>query len=167
MRWLRHWGPAIGWAGAVWIFSTYLFSADSTARFLLPALKWLLPHASQKTLLLLHHLIRKSAHAAEYFILSLLLLRGIRSDRPGWRLPWGLAALGMAACYASLDEVHQLFVPGRVASVFDVLRDSAGAAAAQLWVWLRHRGHGANLDRRTTAHLPPAPSSQSADPQQK
>jgi VanZ family protein len=131
MRWLRHWGPAIGGALVIWVLSSSLFARQETSRFLLPFLKWLLPHASRATLWLLHDLIRKGAHVAEYFIFGLLVLRGVRGERGGWRWTWGLATLAIVACYAALDEVHQAFVPTRGASVWDALLDTAGAAAAQ------------------------------------
>jgi VanZ family protein len=138
-RWLRYWGPAVLWAAAIWIFSTEFFTTDSTWSFLGPLLKWLFPGESQPRLLQLHLFIRKAAHFAEYFILSLLVLRGIRSGRAGWRITWGLAALATATGYAALDEVHQLFVPWRGGSAADVAMDSAGAAAAQALAFWRAR----------------------------
>ncbi len=154
MRWLRNWGPAMAWAGAIWVLSTSLFSAKATSRYLIPLLSWLLPHAQQETLNLLHGVIRKTAHFGEYFIFSLLLLRGIRGDRLGWRLTWGLAALAIAACYAALDEVHQAFVPSRGPSPFDVLLDSSGAIVAQVWArWRAGRRRG-SVDSTTTPTLP-------------
>ena len=39
-------------------------------------------------------------------------------------------ALLVAAVYAATDEFHQSFVPGRTASVYDVLIDTSGACAA-------------------------------------
>ena len=131
MRWLRHWAPAILWAAAIWTFSTGAFTSENTSRFLLPMLKWLLPGASAATLLLLHSLIRKAAHVAEYFVFSLLALRGVRGEERGWRVTWGLAAIVIVLCYAALDEVHQLLVPGRGASPWDVLLDGFGAVLAQ------------------------------------
>ena len=137
MAWLRSWRPAIGWAATIWIFSTELFSSQSTAWLLFPLLHWLLPNASATTLMLWHIRIRKSAHLAEFFIFSLLVLRGIRGGRAGWRLTWGLASVAIAADYAALDEVHQAFVPTRGASALDALLDSLGAAIAQAFAWWR------------------------------
>ncbi|HEX2711971.1 MAG TPA: VanZ family protein [Candidatus Acidoferrales bacterium] len=139
MRALRQWYPAVIWGAAIWLFSTGSFSARSTSRFILPLLHWMLPWASRETLDLMHFLIRKSGHFVEFFVFSLLVLRGIRGNRPGWKLAWGLAAVLIAACYAALDEFHQSFVPGRTASPMDSLLDTCGAAAAQLLSWLRMR----------------------------
>jgi VanZ family protein len=61
--------------------------------------------------------LRKLAHATEYAILGLLLLRAM-----GRR--WLAVALGVA--YAATDELHQHFVAGRHASAADVAIDAAG-----------------------------------------
>lgn len=145
MRWLKVWWPALAWAVLISTFSTGLFTADHTGRFIVPVLHWLFPQASRATLLKLHYLIRKCAHFIEYFILSLLILRGIRAGRRDARLGWALAAIAVVAGYAALDEFHQSFVPGRTAAVTDVLLDTTGGIAAQivaalviLWGHVRH-----------------------------
>ncbi len=135
MRSLRRWYPAILWAAAIWFFSTANFSASATSPILIPLLRWLLPQASRETLELLHFLTRKAAHVVEFFIFSLLVLRGIRGERRGWKVAWGLATVLIAAGYAALDEVHQAFVPGRTASPMDSLLDTSGAVTAQLLAW--------------------------------
>ncbi len=139
MRWLPRWGPAIAWAVVIWLFSTSGFSGFNTSRFIVPLLRWLLPRASEETLWFLHFLIRKTAHFVEYFVFSLLLLRGVRGERTGWKLAWSIAAVAMAAAYAALDELHQTFVPGRGGSPLDSLLDTFGAGTAQLLAWTRTR----------------------------
>ena len=91
--------------------------------------------------LTIHHYIRKSAHFAEYFVFCLLLYRGIRGARRGWRWTWGFAALCIGASYSVLDEIHQAFVASRQSSPYDSMLDAAGAfvAFAVLWVWFRTR----------------------------
>ena len=71
----------------------------------------------------------------------LLLYRGFRTGRRGWRWTWGFAALFCAAGYSVLDEIHQAFVASRTASAYDSLLDSTGAfvAFAVLWLWFRLR----------------------------
>lgn len=95
-----------------------------------------MPHAAMATLLEFHHLIRKCGHFVEYFILSLLVLRGIRAGRRDARIAWALAAIAIVACYASLDEFHQIFVPGRTPAITDVLLDTIGGICAQIVVAL-------------------------------
>ena len=144
MRSLRLWSPAILWAATIWFFSTGNFSSPATSRIIIPLLRWLFPQASPDTLELMHFLTRKAAHFTEFFIFSLLVLRGIRGGRPGWKLTWALATLAIAAGYAALDEFHQAFVPGRTASAMDSLIDTCGATGAQLVAWLRTRWHFRN-----------------------
>ena len=113
MAWLKRWWPALLWAVAISGFSTSGFSSEHTSHYLIPFLHWLLPSASHQTLELLHHIIRKCAHFTEYFILSLLIFRGIRAGEKGWHLRWALVTVLIVFGYAALDEFHQSFVPGR------------------------------------------------------
>lgn len=129
--WLALWWPALAWAVVISLFSTHLFTAENTGHVIIPVLHWLFPSASLETLEFMHHIIRKCAHLIEYFILSLLILRGIRARRHGMRLAWAVLAIVLVAGYASLDEFHQRFVPGRTPAVTDVLIDTTGGAAAQ------------------------------------
>lgn len=132
MRWMKQWWPALVWAVVISTFSTGAFTSENTSRVIIPILHWLLPHAPMETLELIHHIIRKCAHFTEYFILSLLILRGIRRGRKENHLAWALLAILIVAAYASLDEFHQRFVPGRTPAVRDVLIDTSGGTAAQL-----------------------------------
>lgn len=132
MRWWKQWWPALVWAVVISTFSTGAFTSENTSRIIIPILHWLLPHTPMETLFVLHHIIRKCAHFTEYFILSLLILRGIRAGRKENRLAWALLAIVLVAAYASLDEFHQRYVPGRTPAVGDVLIDTSGGTAAQL-----------------------------------
>ena len=134
MRWFKAWWPAIVWAVAISSFSTGAFTSEHTSRFIVPFLHWLLPHTSPETLLSIHHVIRKCGHIAEYFLLSLLVLRGLCAGDWPFGLRVALIAIAIVAAYASLDEYHQSFVPGRGAAVSDVLLDTAGGTVAQLCV---------------------------------
>lgn len=138
------------WAALIVGFSTDAFSGAHTSRVILPILRWLFPHAALATLVRAHHLIRKASHVCEYFIFSLLLVRGVRGGRSGWRVEWALAALAIAAGWAGLDELHQTFVPSRGPSMRDVLIDVCGAAAGQLAfaavALIRWRASGAGPD---------------------
>jgi VanZ family protein len=146
VEWLKRWWPALAWAVAISGFSTGVFTAEHTSRIIIPILHWLFPYAAESTLFRVHFVIRKCAHFTEYFILSLLVLRGIRAGRPGTRFAWALVVIAVVACYASLDELHQRFVPGRTPAIHDVLIDTSGgvtaqlvAALAMLWGHVRER----------------------------
>lgn len=151
--WLRAWWPALLWACLIFTLSTDTFSAEHTAMVLSPIVHWLLPHLTQDRFDLIHHLIRKSAHFTEYFIFCLLLYRGVRGDRKGWRWTWGIFALSIAAGYSCLDEIHQAFVVSRTASPWDSLLDSIGAffAFAVIYLWFRRRRKNAPAPDSTTA----------------
>jgi VanZ family protein len=137
--WLRAWWPALLWATFIFLMSTDAFSAQHTGSFFDPILRWLKPNITRHQLEVVNHYIRKSAHFTEYFVFCLLLYRGVRGGRAGWRWSWGLTAWFVAFCYAALDEVHQAFVVSRQASPYDSLLDSVGAlfAVAVMWMWFR------------------------------
>ncbi len=114
------WAPAIIWMAGLFMLSTSFFSASNTSKVIEPLLQWFFPTASVATITLLHALIRKAAHFTNYAILFWLLIRGPLRGRP-------YVALGCCVLYAMLDEGHQIFVPGRGASLYDVALDSSGA----------------------------------------
>ena len=114
------WLPTMFWAAMIFTLSTSSFSMSNTARFIEPILRFLMPGASAATILTAHWLIRKSAHFGEYVILFWLMVRGPMARRPH-------LALAVCAVYALLDEGHQLFAPGRTASLYDVGLDFSGA----------------------------------------
>jgi VanZ family protein len=155
MRWLRQWWPALVWALLISTLSTGAFTSENTSRIIVPILHWLLPHTPMSTLLQIHFVIRKCMHFAEYFIFSLLVLRGIRAGRKENHLAWALFAIALVFAYASLDEWHQRFVPGRTSSFRDVLIDTSGGTAAQLiaallvlWRHVRERQREIALEAR-------------------
>jgi VanZ family protein len=129
------------WATLISILSTDSFSSEHTSGYIIPALRWIFPHASMETLEIMHAVIRKTAHLSEYFILATFLFLAQRGETKGWKLRWAIWAVVLCAGYASLDEFHQSFVPSRTASPWDALIDTIGASAAQcvFWVWYRTR----------------------------
>lgn len=116
----QNWLPVAVWIIVIFILSTSLFSAADTAIIIKPILHWLWPSASLATVALIHDSIRKCAHFTNYAVLFWLLIRGPMRGRP-------YTALALCVCYAMLDEAHQIFVPGRTASIYDVALDSTGA----------------------------------------
>ena len=83
--------------------------------------------------------LRKCAHFTEYMILFFLLLLAfsVRWERKTARW-WALLGTFL---YAASDEFHQLFIPGRVGDVFDVMIDTSGGlfglVLISLWWWMR------------------------------
>ena len=80
----------------------------------------------QEVVISVGSVLRKMAHFTEYFIFGAALC-GFFSTF-GWKW-YGTGGISLAVCalYAASDELHQYFVPGRCASVWDVLLDSTGA----------------------------------------
>jgi VanZ family protein len=129
---LIRWWPVIAWAALIWTFSTSWFTSENTGRVIEPVFQWLLPRASLETIASLHAMVRKCGHLFEYFVFSLLVLRSLKAGRCGQPLKWALITIAIVAAYASIDEFHQSFVPGRTAAVSDVLLDTAGGTIAQV-----------------------------------
>ncbi len=104
-------------------------SNDSSSGFI----KMIFPRISEAGISSLQHVVRKSAHAFIYFLLSMLILFGIHQHnfKPLKRF---FIAVTASALYACADEFHQLFVPGRSCRFTDILIDAGGAAAGALLV---------------------------------
>ena len=66
----------------------------------------------------------KVFHLCEYFGLGFLLAFATAAGHTRNRF---IAAFALAAVYGITDEIHQSYVPGRDASVFDWLADTVGA----------------------------------------
>ena len=75
--------------------------------------------------------IRKAAHMTEYAILGWLAFAFSGTFEKRQKVHY-IAALGFAFCYASTDEFHQLFIPGRSGQFTDVCIDTAGAVIGLL-----------------------------------
>ena len=105
---LRLWAPVVLWAAVIFSFSAVPDLGTGLGTWDL--------------------VLRKIAHACEFAVLGALLLRALHDER---------AAFAAGVAYAISDEVHQLFVPGRVGSPLDVAIDSAGVAVGVL-LWRRY-----------------------------
>lgn len=71
------------------------------------------------------HPVRKTAHVLEYAVLGFLVMGAIYGLSIKWYIQC-LIAWALATLYATTDEIHQLFVPGRSGEFKDVCIDSAG-----------------------------------------
>jgi len=81
--------------------------------------------------------IDKLLHIVEYGVLGVLWLRALtRYFYKGARLTLKWLALLFTILYGVSDEVHQMLVPNRTPSIFDVMADGLGA---WLGVWLYNR----------------------------
>ncbi len=87
----------------------------------------------------------KAAHLAVFAVLGALAAVALRVEGCS---PWRSAAAGaaLATAYGGLDELHQRWTPGRVASLADLAADATGAAvggAAVGGLARRRAGEGA------------------------
>ncbi len=80
----------------------------------------------------------KIYHCLEYAVLGYLLTRLLEQ---GWRMQgftMFLLAASFGIAFALSDEIHQIFVPGRFFSYWDIAADSLGAVAG-CWIYLKLR----------------------------
>jgi VanZ family protein len=102
----------------------FAFSADSDPYRMLP--DW-----EEKCLsarlngLCQDEMLGRVSHVLEYAVLAVLFSRALTWGRAP-RRPFLALAAGLSAAYALLDEVHQLFVPGRTFQFFDLGLDVCG-----------------------------------------
>jgi hypothetical protein len=152
---VRYWLPAICWLTIIAIESTSLLSAHNTSGIIEPILRWLFPRFSPEQIDYIHGIGRKVGHFAGYGILSYFFFRAFRGTYhihqgteellrhkvvPAgqrlfeilWRSKWALLALLFTFAVASADEIHQMSLPSRTGTWWDVLLDTTGAAIIQL-----------------------------------
>jgi len=78
----------------------------------------------------LDYYVKKGGHMLGYGLLALSYRHALAGREYRGRMAWILAVL-----YATLDEFHQSFIPGRHPSALDVLLfDATGAAIALLTI---------------------------------
>lgn len=138
-RFLKYWLPVILWMIVIFGASTDLGTTKNTSRFIGPALHWLFPNIADATAEHVQFAVRKSSHAIEYAILSLLFWRARRKSNANEPRRWSWRAAGCAilfcATYAATDEFHQTFVAARQGSPWDVLLDTSGATFGMVALW--------------------------------
>jgi VanZ family protein len=155
--WIR-WGITVLWAALIFTLSTETYGGSFSALLLRDFLDLIHVTVSVPTFNLLHHLLRKSAHFTEYAIFSMLLYHCLLgSNRTTWRLAPAAWSVIIAGTYSLTDEFHQIFVPGRGASLWDCGIDTVGATAGILLIY----GWTCFIGVRTTTTLP---KEQTADP---
>ncbi|HKP57203.1 MAG TPA: VanZ family protein [Polyangiales bacterium] len=89
----------------------------------------------------------KGIHFVEYGTLAALLAHAMRGTWPEWR--WTgvfLASWAVTTLWGLLDEIHQAFVPGRVADVRDLIADAIGGLlGAAIYLAVRSSQRGPQL----------------------
>jgi VanZ family protein len=138
--WIGAWLPVAVGIGIIMLESTPSFGADHTSH----PLRWLweaiFGPVSNARWEIIHILIRKSGHFLGYGFIGVAWLRAWWMTLPRSRfLEDAFLALMGTALIASLDELHQSYLPNRNGSPWDVLLDCCGAIAMLLavYIWLR------------------------------
>lgn len=83
---------------------------------------------------LANFIVRKGAHFTEYFILYMLLYNALKENF-NFKRALLFSIIGVFL-YASSDEYHQSFVPGRGPSFRDVLVDTSGGMLGLVTVYI-------------------------------
>ena len=86
----------------------------------------------------------KAAHFGTFALITALLWRGTAGRAP-------LAVLGAVVAFAALDEVHQLFMPGRAAELADFFADAAASAVVCGLLFMRRKAQCVELSRPSPA----------------
>lgn len=127
------------WLGVIFTASGDSKSFAHSSRLLGPLLHWLFPHLSGPSVDNVVTLVRKCAHLTEYAILGFLFWRALRKpvkgDPRAWSWKEAAWSVLFVVLYAGTDEFHQHFVPGRDASIRDVMIDTTGASLGMILLW--------------------------------
>jgi hypothetical protein len=137
---VARWAVTLAWAALIFHLSTQTFDPSFSRTVLAWTLQLLHLDVSAGTFGLLHASLRRLAHLAEYAIFAQLLY-GFpgEKNRKFWRPRRAIFCILIATAYSLTDEVHQLFVPGRHASLLDSGLDTIGAALAMLVPYTQER----------------------------
>lgn len=124
----------LGWMVVIFLFSsqpadestqTSLRVERAICMLTVPGYTWKTPEEQTALAEKIEFPVRKGAHMTEYAILAVLFLGLVAENEITGKQLGG--SILLTAVYASTDEFHQLFVPGRSGQLRDVLIDSGGA----------------------------------------
>lgn len=130
------WFPVALMLLAIWRESTDGFSSTHTGALLRPITESIFGRLSDAHWDAAHHVLRKTGHFVGYGLLGVAWLRAwlLTWSFPLRRRPageWRSIAWKMALCctcvVASLDELHQTWIPSRTGLATDVILDTIGA----------------------------------------
>ncbi len=145
-RWgkFRIWWPVAVALIVIAFESTSTFSSQNTSGWIRPWIERFVGHINDQVWQVGHHLARKTGHFVGYGSLALTLLRAwlytlgqdVRLTLARWR--WGSVWRAIAGTFvvASLDELHQSFMPSRTGLFSDVVLDTVGGSVLCGVVWL-------------------------------
>jgi VanZ family protein len=121
--------PVMAYAGLIFVLSSFPYSPEEVPLFVG---------------------YDKLAHFIEYYFFGILICRWLLNQKRHLVVRHALLmTLLVGVCYGVSDEWHQSFIPGRVASIWDVLFDGIGIAGAVLTYRITMKGNSLlnNLDK--------------------
>jgi VanZ family protein len=138
--WLNAWLPVAVGIAVIMAESSQFFGSDHTSH----PLRWLweaiFGPVSRTRWDVIHHLLRKFGHFFGYGFIGVAWLRAWWMTLPQSRfLEDAFLALLGTSLIASLDELHQSYLPNRTGTPWDVLLDCCGAITLQLTVYIYMR----------------------------
>ncbi|NQT22242.1 MAG: VanZ family protein [Candidatus Omnitrophica bacterium] len=107
-RFLKFWGPVFVYMALMWYISSRPVGKIAFLR---------IPFAD------------KALHIAEFALFGYLLARALSYDRMDEdRILIPIIVIMLGVIWGVIDEIHQLFIPLRNSSIFDVIADAFGAS---------------------------------------
>jgi VanZ family protein len=151
---VRNWWPVALWVAIIRVESTDFASSGNTFSLLYRIYISIFGRVDFRQVLLINEVLRKSGHFIGYAILSALVFLALKHThrdrlhpvlqrtwgtffRDTWQFDWALIAVLFSLITASLDEIHQLFLPSRTGRWQDVAIDTSGAILVQLLLYAR------------------------------
>jgi VanZ family protein len=132
-KFMKTWYPVVVMMVIIFIMSSFAATdSDKQSGLIINALSTIFPGIDPDGIIVT--IVRKSAHFTEYALLGFFAARALRIDK---KSPW--LSIVIAAIYATTDEIHQSFIPGRSCELRDVLIDTAGATFGASIYWLFNR----------------------------
>lgn len=149
------WLPVALWLSIIAFESTDLMSSAKTGSMLYLVLKGIFRHVDPHKFEVFHHILRKAGHFIGYAILGLLFFRALKrtflerahiadsSQNTAPPDPVAIRSLIQRAAniavlntavVASLDELHQTYLPSRTGTLHDVVLDTMGAVLILIFV---------------------------------
>lgn len=129
------WLLVVAWMVVIFVFSSMNGdSSDEKSKFVIYIFNLLGLNLDGIFGTLADFIVRKCAHFTEYFILYMLLYNAIKENF-SFKKALLFSIIGVFL-YASSDEFHQSFVPGRGPSFRDVCIDTSGGLLALVILYL-------------------------------
>ncbi len=116
-------------------------AVDTTAAVLKQDIK---PDKKEKIVANTSFIVRKAAHFTEYFILNLIVYLLLKTYNLKYSLIYSIL---FCACFATSDEIHQLFVAERSGKLLDVLIDTSGAIFCSIGIYLVKKIKCKNIEK--------------------